>query len=134
MLFVRYKFRHIEHNNTTLCTHFSNLSLVRVSHSLMTQQNSALSNFHSTTGSGSPSVVWNPHFILVHLVKLNCSTITYCQQKVRSETARPYILTLYPGVFLSKIGKHLSSQRNFCESFSRYPANLRPATLLCSVV
>ena len=28
MLFVRYKFRHIEHNNTTLCTHFSNLSLV----------------------------------------------------------------------------------------------------------
>ena len=28
MLFIRYKFRHIEHNNnTTLCTHFSNLSL-----------------------------------------------------------------------------------------------------------
>ena len=41
MLFVRYKFRHIEHRNTTLCTHFSNLSLVRVRHSLMTRQNDA---------------------------------------------------------------------------------------------
>ena len=30
MLFVRYKFRHLEHNNTTLCTHFSDLSLVRI--------------------------------------------------------------------------------------------------------
>ena len=30
ILFVRYKFRHIELNNTTLRTHVSNLSLVRV--------------------------------------------------------------------------------------------------------
>ena len=36
MLFVRYNFRHIERNHTTLRTHFHNLSLVRVL--LTTQQ------------------------------------------------------------------------------------------------
>ena len=44
MLFVRYKFRLIEHNNTTLCTHFSNSSLARVWHSSTTQQKDAVSN------------------------------------------------------------------------------------------
>ena len=38
MLFVRYKFGHIKHNNTTLSKHFSNLSLVHVWHLLMTQK------------------------------------------------------------------------------------------------
>ena len=69
MLLVWYKFRHIEHNNTTLCIHFSNLSPVRVWH-LMTQQNDAVSNLYSINCSGAPSVVWNPHSILVHPVKL----------------------------------------------------------------
>ena len=46
----------------------SNLSLVRVWHLLMTQQNSTLSNLYSTNCSGVPSVVWNPYLILVHLV------------------------------------------------------------------
>ena len=67
MLFVRYKFWHIEHNNTTLCTHFSKLSLVSVWH-LMKQQKGALSNLYSTNCSDAPSVVWNPHFVLVLLV------------------------------------------------------------------
>ena len=66
--FVRYKFRHIEHNNTTLCMHFSDLSLVYIWHLSMTQQNGAVSNRYSTNCSSAPSVVWNPHFILVHLV------------------------------------------------------------------
>ena len=67
MLFVRYKFRDIEHNNTTLCTHFSNSSLVHAWHLLMTQQDDAVSNLCDTNCSRAPSVVWNPHFILVHL-------------------------------------------------------------------
>ena len=33
----------------------------------MTQQNGAVSNLYDTNCSGAPSVVWNPHFILVHL-------------------------------------------------------------------
>ena len=71
MLFVRYKFHHIEHNNTTLCIiHFSNLSLLRVWHLLMSQQNGAVSNFYTTNCSGALSVVWNPYFILAHLVLL----------------------------------------------------------------
>ena len=37
IFFVRYKFRHIGHNNTTLCTHFSNLSPVSVWHNKMAQ-------------------------------------------------------------------------------------------------
>ena len=45
MLFVRYKFRHIKNNNTTLCTHFSNLSLVRMRHLLKTQQNDTVTIF-----------------------------------------------------------------------------------------
>ena len=69
MFFVRYKFRHFEHNNTTLCTHFSNISLVSLWLMLMTQQNGAVSNIYSTNCSGAPSVVWNPHFLLVHMVK-----------------------------------------------------------------
>ena len=69
MLFVRYKFRHIEQNNTTLCTHFSNLSPVRVWHLLTTQQNGAVSSLYSKNCSGAPSIVWNPHFILAHLVR-----------------------------------------------------------------
>ena len=68
MLFVRYKFRHVEHNNTTPCIQFSNLSLVRVRHLLTTQQNCAVSNLYSTNCSGAPSVVSNPYFTLVHLV------------------------------------------------------------------
>ena len=28
VLFVGYRFRHVEHNNRTLCTHFADLSLV----------------------------------------------------------------------------------------------------------
>ena len=68
MFFVRYKRRHIEHN-TTLCTHFSKLSLVRIRHLLMTLQNDAVSNlFAQTALFGAPSVVWKPHFILVHQV------------------------------------------------------------------
>ena len=67
MLFVRYKFRHIQHN-TTLFIHFSNLSLVCIWHLLMTQQNGVVANLHSTNCSGAPSVVWNPHFIFVYLV------------------------------------------------------------------
>ena len=73
MLFVWYKFRHVERNNIVLCSHLSNLSLVRIQHLLMTQQNAAVSNFCSTNCSGAPSVVWNPHFILIHLVKLKAT-------------------------------------------------------------
>ena len=54
--------------NTTLCTHFSNLSFVRVWRLLKTQQNSTVSNLQSTNCSGAPSVVWNSHFKLVSLV------------------------------------------------------------------
>ena len=36
---------------------------------LMTQQNFAKSNLYSTNCSGAPSIVWSPHFILVHLVE-----------------------------------------------------------------
>ena len=49
MFFILYKFRHIEHNKTTLGTHFSNLSLVHVRNLLMTQQNGAVSNFVAQT-------------------------------------------------------------------------------------
>ena len=68
MLFVRYKFWLIEHNNTTLSVHFSNLSLVCVWHLSMTQQNGAVLNLRTTNCSVAPSVVWNPHFVLVHLI------------------------------------------------------------------
>ena len=68
MLFVRYKFWHIVHNNTTLSTHSSNLSLARIWNLLMTRQNGAVSNLCSTNCSGAPSVVWNPqHLINVSL-------------------------------------------------------------------
>ena len=64
MLFVRYKFRHIEHNNTTLCTQFSNLlqfsnfplsTSALVWHLSMTQQNAVVSNLYSANCSGAPS-------------------------------------------------------------------------------
>ena len=54
-----------QHN--TIHTLF-NLSLVRVWHLLVKQQNGVVSNFYSTNCSSAPSVVWNPHFILVHPV------------------------------------------------------------------
>ena len=38
---------------------------------LMTQQNDTVSNLYSTNCSGAPSVVWNPHFKLVHLEQNN---------------------------------------------------------------
>ena len=76
MLFVRCKFRHIEHNNTTLCTHFSNLSLVRVWHWLTTQQNGTVLNLYSTNCPGAPSVVTNPNFILVTWYTNTCPCIT----------------------------------------------------------
>ena len=62
--------RDIEHNNTTLYTHFSNLSrltLVHVWH-LMTQQNDAVSNPYNTNCTSAPSIIWNRHYILAHLV------------------------------------------------------------------
>ena len=81
MLFVRYKFRHIEHNNTTLYT------LVRVWHLSKTQQDGAVSNLHGTNCSGAPSVVWNPHFLLIHLV---------------TDSSRVHLL-LFPTLFVSFI-------------------------------
>ena len=66
MLFVRYKFLHIEHN--TLRTQFSSLSLMRVWHLSTTQQYVAVSNLHCKNCSGAPSVDWNSHFTLAHLV------------------------------------------------------------------
>ena len=83
-LFVRYKFRHIEQDNTTLRTHFSNLQLVHVWHLLVTQQNSAVLSLYGTNCSGAPSVVWNSHFIFVHLIELNVAKLkfidTYCNR------------------------------------------------------
>ena len=65
------KFRRFVHNNTTLCTHFSNLLLVRARHLSMTQQSGAVPNLRGTNCSRAPSVVRNPHFILAHLVYIN---------------------------------------------------------------
>ena len=49
--------------------HTCNLSLVRTWHLSMTQRNGSVSNLYSANCSGAPSVVWNPHLILVHLVQ-----------------------------------------------------------------
>ena len=69
MLFVRYKFRQIEHNNKTLCTHFP-IYHSCVSDTCWWHKNGAVPNLHNTNCSGAPPVVWNPHLILVHLVTL----------------------------------------------------------------
>ena len=82
MLFVRHKFRHIEHNNATLCTQFPNLSFVLVWHLLMTQQNDAVSNLHRANFSGAPSVVWNSYFIFVHLVAITTWNQVWNQYEV----------------------------------------------------
>ena len=69
MFFVRYKFRHIERSNTIRCTHYSDLSFVRIWHLLMTQPNCAMSKPYSRNCSGAPSVIWNLHIVLVHPVE-----------------------------------------------------------------
>lgn len=85
MLFVQYKFQHIEYNNTTLCTHFTNLSLMHVWHLLMTEQNYAVSNLYSINFIGVSSVVWNPYFILLHLVyRLHHNSIVLIIQNIES--------------------------------------------------
>ena len=60
-------------HNTTLCTHFSNLSPFRIWHLFMPQQNGAVSNICSSNCSDVPCVVWNLRFILVRLVIKDCS-------------------------------------------------------------
>ena len=79
MLFVRHKSRHIEHNNNTVHTLFP---IYHSWHLSTTQQNSAVSNLCSTNRSGAPSVVWNPHFRLVHLVNVASCEVRAIYSKV----------------------------------------------------
>ena len=55
-------------NTTTLCTHLFNLSTVHDWQLLMTQENSEQWNHYNTNSIGAPSVIWNLHFLLVHLL------------------------------------------------------------------
>ena len=64
VLFVRFKFRYIEYNNTTL----HNVHTCLISHSCASDT-CWWQNLYSTNCSGAPSVVRNLHFIFVYLVQ-----------------------------------------------------------------
>ena len=84
MHFVRYKFRHIEHDNTTLCNTFP-IYHPCSSDTCWWHHKMTVSNLYSTNCSGSPTVVWNRCFILVHLV----------HKPYSSKTIKEYIHCMY---------------------------------------
>ena len=86
MLFVRYKFRHIEHNNTTLRTpHFFNLSLVRVWHLLMSQKMTQCQIFIAQTAL--------VHYVLLEICisYLYTYDTLYDKRLLMSEQANSYL-------------------------------------------
>ena len=130
MLFFQNKFRHIEQNNTTLCTHFSNLSPVRIWH-LLTQQNIAAPNLYSTNCSVAPSVVWNPHFILVNLVYISFPDFSIVML-MDSQSLDWFAAVLHVGsskknIFVSLQPPYQHHTILFHPFFSRYNPNISPS-------
>ena len=105
MIFARYKFRHIEHNNTTLCTHFQFITRARLTLG-------AVSNLHSTNCSCAPSVVWNLHFILVHPILITKDTVGVLI--TNRETPRDAHQS-------DRRARNLALRRGWCQSIAKAP-------------